>query len=56
VGLKDLIRILFEELDSIWLKFMWDGDEDIRHSMIEIVHLVYLLNTRPSILMFIYES
>jgi hypothetical protein len=54
--LEDLIQIIFEELNPVWLKSMWDGDEDTRHPMFEIVHLLYLLKTKPSIIMFIYDS
>jgi hypothetical protein len=32
MSLKDLIQIIFEELDPVWLKSMWDGDEDTRQS------------------------
>jgi hypothetical protein len=32
VRLKDLIWIIFEELDLVWLKSMWDGDEDTLHA------------------------
>jgi hypothetical protein len=36
--------IIFEELDLEWLKGMWHGNGDMRHDMINIIHLVYLLD------------
>jgi hypothetical protein len=42
-----VIRIIFEELDPVCLKSIWDWDKDTRCEMIEIVHLLYLLKTRP---------
>jgi hypothetical protein len=47
VCLEDLIRFIFEELDHVWLKSMWDGEENTHHDMIKIVHLLYLLKTWP---------
>jgi hypothetical protein len=38
VHLGDIVQIIFEELDPVWLKSMWDGDEDIRCNMLEIIH------------------
>jgi hypothetical protein len=43
----DIIRIIFEELDLKGLKRMWDGDGVLRPDMIKMIHLVYLLKTRP---------
>jgi hypothetical protein len=45
--LEDIVNIIFEELDPVWLKGIWDGDDDTRHDMIKILHLIYLLKTRP---------
>jgi hypothetical protein len=46
VRLDDLIQIIFEEMDLVWLKSMWNGYEDTLHNMIEIVYLLYLLKNR----------
>jgi hypothetical protein len=53
VRLEGLIQVIFEELDPVWLKSMWDEDGDTRNSMIEIIHLLYLIKTMPWISMFI---
>jgi hypothetical protein len=47
VRLEGLIQVIFEELDPVWLKSMWDEDGDTRNSMIEIIHLLYLIKTMP---------
>jgi hypothetical protein len=47
VRLEDIIRIIFEELDLMLLNSIWDGDEATQCDMIKIVHLLYLLKTRP---------
>jgi hypothetical protein len=31
----------------VWLKGMWDDNGDTCRDMVEILHLLYLLKTRP---------
>lgn len=38
------------------LKTMWVSEEDTRHDMIEIVHFLYLLKTRPCNFMLFFDS
>jgi hypothetical protein len=45
VCLEDIVIIIFEELDPVWLKGMWDGDDGTHHNMMEILHLIYLKTT-----------
>jgi hypothetical protein len=45
VLVEDIIRIIFEELDSEWLQSMWDSDENAHIDMIEIIYFLYLIKT-----------
>jgi hypothetical protein len=47
IHFEDIVKIIVEELDPIWLKSIWDGDDDTHHDMIGILHLIYLLKTKP---------
>jgi hypothetical protein len=40
---QDLIRVIFEDLDSLWLKFMWDDGGTTCADMIEILISLSLL-------------
>ncbi len=40
VHLEDVICVIFEELEPVWLKSMWYKDGDTHDSMIEIIHLL----------------
>jgi hypothetical protein len=46
VLVKDIVRIIFEALNPIWLHGMWDSDENTRREMIHIIYLVYVIKTR----------
>jgi hypothetical protein len=45
---QDLIRVIFEDIDPIWLRSMWEAERSARAYMIEIlISLVLLkLNSR----------
>jgi hypothetical protein len=43
---KDLIRVIFENLDLVWLKSMWDNGGSTRAKIIEIVIMLALLRLR----------
>jgi hypothetical protein len=47
VRLEDLIRVIFQELDLVQLKAMWDTNVETQDSMIEIIYALYLIKTRP---------
>lgn len=49
VLVKDIVRIIFVELDSEWLQRMWDSDNDTLSEMIEILYLIILLRLNPDI-------
>jgi hypothetical protein len=34
---QDLIRVIFEDIDSVWLKTMWDDGGTVRDDMTEIL-------------------
>ncbi len=46
VRLEDLIRIIFQELDSVQLQAMWNADGETQASMIEIIYALCLVKTR----------
>jgi predicted small integral membrane protein len=46
VLLKSVLRIIFGELDLVWLAKMWSGGDDTRRDMIKIIFMVYLLKCR----------
>jgi hypothetical protein len=43
---QDLIRVIFEDMDSIWLRTMWEDGGSARADMIEILILLALLKLR----------
>ena len=43
---QDLIRVIFLDINLIWLKSMWDDGGTIRADMIEILVLLVLLKLR----------
>ncbi len=45
VPLEDLIRVIFQELDLVQLKAMWDTNVETQDSMIEIIYALYLIKT-----------
>ena len=40
---QDLIRVIFEDMDPIWLRMMWEKGGSARADMIEILILLALL-------------
>jgi hypothetical protein len=47
VRLEDLIWVIFQELDPLELKAMWDADRETKDSMIEIIYVLYFIKIRP---------
>ena len=45
VVIKDLLWIMFEDLDPVWLKNMWDANGSFRGELLEIVSMRYLLKS-----------
>jgi hypothetical protein len=43
---QDLIRIIFEDMDPVWLMTMWEDGESARVDMIEILITLALLKLR----------
>ena len=43
---QDLIRVIFEDMDPIWLRSMWEIGGSARTDMIEILLSLALLNLR----------
>jgi hypothetical protein len=46
VLLERRLRIIFEELDPIWLARMWHRPSDYRRDMIDIIFMLYLVKCR----------
>ena len=40
---KDLIRVIFEDIDPVWLRTMWEDEGSARADMIEILISLALL-------------
>jgi hypothetical protein len=43
---QDLIRVIFEDMDPVWLKTMWEDEGSARTDMIEILISLALLKLR----------
>jgi hypothetical protein len=43
---QDLIRVIFEDMDPVWLRMMWEDGRSTRADMIEILILLALLKLR----------
>jgi hypothetical protein len=41
--LEGVLRIIFDELDPIWLGRMWRGPSEFCWDMIDIIFMLYLL-------------
>jgi hypothetical protein len=46
---QDLIRMIFEDMDPIWLRTMWETVESARVDMIEIIISLALLKLKSSL-------
>jgi hypothetical protein len=46
VTAQDLIRVIFEDIDPVWLRAMWEDGESARADMIEILISLALLKLR----------
>jgi hypothetical protein len=51
---QDLIRIIFEDMDPVWLRTMWEDEESARADMIEILITVALLKLRSRLDLLIF--
>jgi hypothetical protein len=43
---QDLIRVIFEDMDPIWLRMMWEDEGSARADMIEILISLALLKLK----------
>jgi hypothetical protein len=43
VTLEGVLGIIFEELDPIWLAWIWSGDIEFHQDMLDIIFMLYLL-------------
>jgi hypothetical protein len=43
---QDLIRVIFEDMDAVWLTTMWEDGGSIRANMIKILISLALLNLK----------
>jgi hypothetical protein len=43
---QDLMRVIFEDMDPVWLKTMWEDGGSVRADMIEILISLALLMLR----------
>jgi hypothetical protein len=43
---NDLIQVIFEDMDPVWLKFMWDDGGTTCQEMIKIVIMLSLIKLR----------
>jgi hypothetical protein len=43
---QDLIRVIFEDMDPVWLRTMWEDGGSIRDDMIEILIPLTLLKLK----------
>jgi hypothetical protein len=46
VTAQDLIRIIFEDMDPVWLRTMWEDGGSARANMVEILISLALLKLR----------
>jgi hypothetical protein len=44
--LEGVLRIIFNELDPIWLMQMWHGPNESYRNMIDIVFMLYIVEWR----------
>jgi hypothetical protein len=45
--MTDLLIIVFENLDPVWLKSIWDADRSVHLELLEIIFMLYLVKRRP---------
>ena len=48
--MKDLLKVIFEDMNLVWLKTMWDADESIYLELLEIIFMLYLVKYRPQLI------
>jgi hypothetical protein len=46
VQLEGILRVIFEELDPVWLSRMWRAGGDSRRDMIDIAYMLYVVKAR----------
>jgi hypothetical protein len=44
---QDLIQVIFEDMDPVWLRTMWEDGGSARTDMVEILISLALLKLRP---------
>jgi hypothetical protein len=49
VSAQDLIRVIFEDMDPIWLKTLWEDGGSARDDMIEILISLALLKLKSKL-------
>jgi hypothetical protein len=49
VSAQDLIRVIFEDMDPIWLKTLWEDGGFARDDMIEILISLALLKLKSKL-------
>jgi hypothetical protein len=52
---QDLIRMIFEDMDLIWLRLMWETGGSVRADTIEILISLALLKLGFDLLIFCYS-
>jgi hypothetical protein len=45
---QDLIRVIFEDMDPVWLRIMWEDGGSARADMIEILISLAMLKLKSS--------
>jgi hypothetical protein len=45
VLVEDIVRIILEDLDPVWLLEMWDSNVETRRELIDVIYLVYMIKT-----------
>jgi hypothetical protein len=46
---QDLIQVIFEDMDPVWLRTMWEDEGSARADMIKILISLALLKLRPKL-------
>jgi hypothetical protein len=47
VRVEDIVWVMLEELDPVWLQEMWDSDAATRRELLDVIYMVYMLKIRP---------
>jgi hypothetical protein len=49
VSAQDLIRVIFEDMDPVWLRTLWEDEGSTRDDMIEILISLALLKLKSKL-------